>query len=204
MSNEDKLDACIENLGGFGRFQKFAYFITSFSITGPGFWIYQMGYLMQEPRYLCQLAGSVSGSEADTICTSENICSGDSRILAWKIDESHESALQNWHKEFDLMCWPNRDISLIMSLYFLGWASTLLWMPRLGDVYGRKIMVAGSNAVSLVLFLGVLFAPNISFLCCMLFLWGCFDSCRSGIGYPYMIELMPKKHQHTVGTFWSM
>ena len=46
MSQEDKLDNVIEQLGGFGKFQTFAYFAVSTGINSVGFWFYQLGYLM--------------------------------------------------------------------------------------------------------------------------------------------------------------
>ena len=94
-SAEDKLDDCIEQLGGFGKFQLFAYFSVSASINSVGFWFYQLAYLMQEPKYKCEIQAGVS---ADGICTSENICAKDSRILRWEIDWDHENSLHNWHE----------------------------------------------------------------------------------------------------------
>ena len=79
MIQEEKLDDVIEQLGGFGKFQTFAYLAVSTGINSVGFWFYQLGYLMQEPKYKCNLT---PGSD-QSICTSENICEKDSRILSW-------------------------------------------------------------------------------------------------------------------------
>ena len=95
------------------------------------------------------------------------------------------------------------QIGLVSSLFFFGWASTLLWMPRLGDIYGRKWLIACVNLICLGLFLGVLFAPSIYFLATIIFLWGFFNSIRTNVNYVYMMELMPTKNQSFVGTFWN-
>ncbi len=55
-TNEEKLDDVIEQLGGFGKFQTFAYFAVSTGINSVGFWFYSLAYLTQEPGYKCQLA----------------------------------------------------------------------------------------------------------------------------------------------------
>lgn len=189
-TQEDRLDDCIEKeLGGFGKFQVFAYLSVSTGINSVGFWFYQMGYLMQKPKYACEMAPGVSAD----ICTSELICAKDERILSWSIDWDGEASLHNWHLEYDLMCWPKESIGFFCALFWLGWCCTLLWVPRLGDIYGRKYLIAYNNFVSLALYLGTMFAPNIYILGMIMFTWGLFNSCRTNIAFLYMQELMPKK-----------
>ena len=91
------------------------------------------------------------------------------------------------------MCWPKHQIGFISSLFWLGWCATLLIIPRLGDIWGRKWMVAYNNVVSVALYLATMYSPEIGMLSTVLFVWGLFNSCRTNIGYLYMIELMPKK-----------
>ena len=88
-------------------------------------------------------------------------------------------------------------------MFFFGWASTLLWMPRFGDIYGRKWIIAYNNCICFFLYLGILFAPNIYFMATVIFLWGFFNSIRTNVNFLFMIELMPTKDQNTVGTFWN-
>ena len=92
---------------------------------------------------------------------------------------------------------------MINSLFWLGWCCTILWVPRYADIYGRKYLVAYNNLVSLVLYLGTLFAPSVYVLGAILFVQGLFNSIRTNIAFLYMIELMPKKYQSKVGTFWN-
>ena len=66
-------------------------------------------------------------------------------------------------------------------------------MPRFGDIYGRKLPVAYVSILSFILYLGVLYAPNIKVLSAVLFAFGFFNSIRTNVSYLYMIELMPKK-----------
>ena len=139
----------------------------------------------------------------EAICTSDNICANDKRIQNWSIDWAHENSLQNWHYDFDLMCWPKAKIGLVCSMFWFGWCLTLLWMPRLGDIYGRKWIIAYNNLLCLFFYLGVMFAPNIYFLGAIMFLWGFFNSIRTNVNFLYMIELMPSNKQNMIGTVWN-
>ena len=38
------------------------------------------------------------------------------------------------------MCKPKWLAGSLGSVYFIGYVLTLLWLPRLADVYGRKIL----------------------------------------------------------------
>ena len=101
------------------------------------------------------------------------------------------------------MCWPKAQIGLISSMFFFGWCTTLLWMPRFGDVYGRKWLIAYNNILCLFLYLGVMFAPNVYFLATVIFLWGFFNSIRTNVNFLFMMELMPSKDKDFIGTFWN-
>ena len=65
-------------------------------------------------------------------------------------------------------------------------------------------MIANNNIVSLVLYWCTINSTNIEMLGTVLFIWGLFNSCRTNIGYLYMIELMPKKDQGTICTIWNI
>jgi len=40
------------------------------------------------------------------------------------------------------MCAPSWKVGALGSALFIGWASTLLWLPGMGDRYGRKNIFA--------------------------------------------------------------
>ena len=142
---EQKLDQAVTELGGFSKFQIFAFLAVSAGLNSNGFWFYQQAYLMQEPKYACDLARGVDLSQHDAICTSENICAKDSRITGHHINWDHEASLHNWHLDYDLMCMPKAQQGFASSMFWFGWCLTLLWMPRLGDVYGRKKLILYDN-----------------------------------------------------------
>ena len=103
-------------------------------LSGNYFLVVAMGFLLQKPEYICIF--SESGVLED-VCTQTNICEDDPRILSWEIDWNSNKSLHNWHQELDLMCYPRWKIGLPGTIFFIGFAATLLWVPRLGDIYGR-------------------------------------------------------------------
>ena len=50
-------DVLIEEQGGFGRYQKTAFFIISVTINMTGILIYNLGYLLLIPKYDCTRNG---------------------------------------------------------------------------------------------------------------------------------------------------
>ena len=88
-------------------------------------------------------------------------------------------------------------------MFFFGWTVTLLWMPRIGDIYGRKWPIAFVDVLCLGLYFCILYAPDIYFLAATIFLWGFFASIRTNVAFLYLMELMPSKNQNFIGTFWN-
>ena len=88
------LDKVMEDLG-FGPFQLLAYSAIAFGMNSTGFWFYILGYLYQEPAYKCESTPD-HAAKMEEICTRENICAGDNRIINWKIDEDSDRSLDNW------------------------------------------------------------------------------------------------------------
>jgi len=74
---------------------------------------------------------------------------------------------------------------------FAGWCSTLLWMPQLSDRIGRKTMFTYGLAVNVVLFTVIQFTHSFISLMVSMFLFGFFNSAKFGVGWPYLIELVP-------------
>ena len=78
-------------------------------------------------------------------------------------------------------------------MLFVGWACTLLWLPSFADKYGRKKLFFIAMVADLILFTGILLARNLILMICLWFTLGLFNSIRSGIGYVFLMEMMPKK-----------
>ena len=54
-------------------------------------------FLIQQQVYSCTYTDSLF-SDADQICTRQNICDGDARIAGWEIDYTNDRSLDNWQQ----------------------------------------------------------------------------------------------------------
>jgi MFS family permease len=85
-------------------------------------------------------------------------------------------------------------------MYLMGWAIGCLFIPRLGDLHGRKLPYAISMGFSVLVYLGLILSQNI-YLTMVLF-WFLGFTCpgKSNIAYVYLLEFVPTKMQTYVGT----
>lgn len=56
----------------------------------------------------------------------------------------------------------------------------------------------------LLLWLGLFITSHLSVMVIMWLCFGMFSSIRTNLGYPYLMELLPKKYQTLVTTIWSI
>lgn len=85
-------------------------------------------------------------------------------------------------------------------MYLFGWGLACLIVPRLGDLYGRKIPYLISSGVSILVILGLIASTNINLTMALFFLLGVCTPGKSNIGYVYLLELVPTSWQTYVGT----
>ena len=138
------------------------------------------------------------------VCTKEQICNDDYHVRNWEVDWSSDKSLHNWYEQLDLVCEPSWKIAVAGSAFFVGWVSTLLWIPRLSDKSGRKKMQVTGMAVSSILYTAMLFANSLDMMIGILFCLGTMRTINLTMSYIYMIELMPKESQTTAGTLYVM
>jgi len=94
-------------------------------------------------------------------------------------------------------------VGLLGTAFWIGFITTMLWLPRLSDVHGRKKIFCFGVVVSALLYTVVVFSKNYYLTITAIFLFGVTNTIRTIIGYVYMTELMPKKSQYfAVTIFW--
>ena len=98
-------------------------------------------------------------------------------------------------EKLDLFCQPGWKIGLIGSMVFVGWVSTLLWVPRLSDIYGRKWIFFAGMAADWVLFILIFICSSLNWMIVITTAFGMMTTLRVNIGFVYMMELMPKRLQ---------
>ena len=95
----ENIEELFESLGGFSRFQVFAYIAIVFGMAGPNFFSFTFGYLTQKPdKYICTYTDVVDHTMLanEKICTVKNICDDDPRIATWEADPNDAQTLYNW------------------------------------------------------------------------------------------------------------
>ena len=85
-------------------------------------------------------------------------------------------------------------------MYFFGYTTSAVLLPRLSDLYGRKRIYFVSMLGHLLVYLAMLFSKSLTFTIVMMLFFGFFSLGRASVGYIYMQELMPTAKQTTVGT----
>ena len=83
---------------------------------------------------------------------------------------------------------------------FFGWAISAIFLPRLADVYGRKLVYLWSMAAHGLFYLLIILSKDLTLTTCLMFFFGMASVGRATVGYLYMAELVPLKNQTTVGT----
>ena len=91
-----------------------------------------IAYMELVPRFKCSF---IETPEVVFSCVEQDFCGSDS-VTYW-IDWDHPMSLHNWSESIGLICRPGWQIGMLGSSMFGGWCLSLLWLPRLSDVYGR-------------------------------------------------------------------
>lgn len=164
--------------------------------------MYNLGYLIQPPTYMCKIGG-VWSTGGD--CTIDNICAPDPSITDYKIDFSEGSgSLHNWWEKLDLLCMMEWERKFMGSIFFVGWCSTLLWVPLLSDKYGRKPFFVWGQVLQFALMTVQMVTHNVMIMLAVIFAQGALTTIRINIGYLWLMELLPKRHQTAVGSGWNV
>ncbi|CDW88182.1 solute carrier family member 5 [Stylonychia lemnae] len=128
---------------------------------------YNNSYLTQDPTYLCKKT-----PEGDyESCTKDEIC----ELGNWKIDWSDNNSLDNWITQFGWNCQSAEAISLLSSIYYLGYSFGCLFIPRLTD-------------------------KNIKVMTCLSFFLGVVCVARYNGCYITVYEFSPEKYKYSVST----
>lgn len=191
MTKEQALDRLFAASGNFGKFQFFSFFTFQSAISCYSFWFYGMGFMIQEPAYKCTFTDPTQITDPDSVCTAENICDGNPLIASWNIDYSSADSLDNWQEKLDMMCKPKWLASSLGSIYFIGFVLTLVWLPRLADVYGRKVLFTYGVLAQAFLYTILMFTRDFYVMLLTIFTFGLLASIRQVTGFIYFLELMP-------------
>jgi len=128
------VDEAIDRAGGWGRFQTFLLVNVILAMNSAGLVVYGVFYLELQPEYInCVMKDGEVLKDLDGGCTFEAVCTDDN-VVKYDINYDSKYTLINWMFQLDLFCQP---VGLIGAYAFLGAALSCLFLPALGDKYGR-------------------------------------------------------------------
>lgn len=90
------------------------------------------------------------------------------------------------------MCRPDWLVGLLGTSFWIGYVSTMLWLPRVADVYGRKKLFAVGLSISLLLYTALILSKNFYLTMVIIFFFGVTNTIRTITGFVYFTEMMPK------------
>lgn len=172
-------------------------------MSAQSWFIFELGFFTQAPdAYICTYTGGIIPPE--DICTKENICNGDPRIASWEADPDSDRTLYNWQQKLDLTCVDDWKVTMIGTSLFIGWCTTLLWLPGFADRYGRKRFFWVGMLIQLCLYTCLLLTHSLIVMIILFLCFGALSTVRIQVGYVYLMELMPRKMQAHVTSTWSV
>ena len=131
------VEDAIQLIGGFGRFQLLMAIITMGNYVRSALTYYPLPYLELKPVYMC--TNSTDPFQEPFVCESDQFCKSNSEIKFDYIKYDDEpKSLHNWVEQLDMKCKSNSEIGLIGTMYFVGIIFSVLIVPRISDLYGRK------------------------------------------------------------------
>lgn len=113
--------------------------------------------------------------------------------------QASDKNLYNFYTWLDLCCKPKRATALIAMFVFAGSAIGCLFMPRLGDIIGRKTIFCVSLSVQVPLLASLTVFRSLPPVYAAAFLFGICVVGRMANGFLLMMELCPTEHQAKAG-----
>ena len=124
--------------------------------------------------------------------------------IDYSINYTNGTSLHNWVQQIDLICVKDAKIGLIGSAFFIGWTSTLLFVPYYADKRGRKWIYFVSVLATTLLMIGLSLSKSVNVTITLMFFLGVFNSGRTMVGYVYGNEFCTAKWQVVFGTCWNV
>ena len=93
----------------------------------------------------------------------------------------------------DLECKPGWKLGMLGSAIFIGWVTTLLFVPRLSDKYNRKKIWLIGMFADWLLYIALFLTHSLDLMIVISFCFGLCTTVRCNVGFVYMMELMPKR-----------
>ena len=105
-----------------------------------------------------------------------------------------DDSYYNWVQQFDLTCASSTKMGMIGSTYFIGWITSLTFLPRISDIHGRKNILLWGQIIQALAFATILFASSYALLISAMFVLGMMATMRTQVAFLNMYENSQKDH----------
>ena len=190
-----QIDEACDKAGGFGKFIWFCSLSIIFGQLSGGFLIHGLAYMELAPTYKCK--SYTSNYSEWYSCKPDSFC--DSPDIIWEIDYSNPTSINNWYTSYDLKCKGKMATALIGVVGFFGVALGCLFLPRMGDLYGRKPIFCVCLTLQAPLYFLVTYTTNVKIAYIIMFVTGPMVIGRMACGFLLIMELVHSRNAPRVG-----
>ena len=149
----------------------------------------------QEPGgYIC----TAEATGVSYVCNPEEFCGVDGISYEVNYAASTEN-IYNWYTRLGLVCKPKSVMSRIGIICMTGLFLSVLFVPRLGDLFGRRPILMTAFLGSIVPLAVVSFAKQVWLVDTVAFLAMPCIIARMSCGFLLLMEHVPRKQQAAVG-----
>ena len=121
-------------------------------------------------------------------CTKKEICSNGIPKDHYRTDKEDPDYLDNWVEQYDILCEPKWRIGLIGSVYYAGVMTTVIPIPWLADLYGRKYFATVGYIVYIFAVIGLMGCHDLNWAYFYLFICGATFGARVIVVTNFIIE----------------
>jgi MFS family permease len=164
--------------------------------------VYGITFLTTLPQYECQAFYEGYSVWKWDVCDRAEICDSNMPSALWRINYDAGTSYHNWvdPDKLDLTCVSKNTIGAIGSMFFVGFAISSGFVPRLGDKIGRKVPYLASMSTQFLMYILLFVSRNIYLTIFCYFVIGLASGGRVAIGTMYLNEFIPAKYQQVVIT----
>ena len=120
----------------------------------------------------------------------------------WRIDYSGKESYINWvdPQKLNLICIKPSKIGMLGSAYFVGFAISSAFTPKLSDMYGRKWPYLTCVIIQTVSYVFIIASKSLDLTIGLFVIVGLCAAGRVAIGANYVCEFLPDNKQPLIMT----
>ena len=150
-----------------------------------------LGFLGKVPNeYFCTYEDA---PDNEVSCKPDDFCK-DPNVISYRPNMELKESYTNWISHYGLTCTSGGYIGLIASAFFIGWIGTLVFIPRLSDLFGRQRFIQVGNIFCSIGYSLLFMTHSYFVLVTAMATMGACCTLRTQISVIYFHESLSKEH----------